>query len=67
MVFFYYSSWGETESLGPAATTGLLYQPQMIGDCSCGEIGGVKIGRGTRSARNKPVPAPLCPPQIPLD
>jgi poly-D-alanine transfer protein DltD len=24
--------WGETESLGTAATTGLLYQPQMIVD-----------------------------------
>jgi hypothetical protein len=25
-------SGGETESLGTAATTGLLYEPQMIGD-----------------------------------
>jgi hypothetical protein len=25
-------SGGETESLGTAASTGLLYQPQMIGD-----------------------------------
>jgi hypothetical protein len=34
------------ESLGTAATTGLLYQPQMIGDGDCEEIGGIKIGRG---------------------
>jgi hypothetical protein len=28
---------------GTAATTGLLYQPQMIGDGDCGEIGGMKV------------------------
>jgi hypothetical protein len=27
----------------------------------------MKIGRGNRSTRRKPAPAPLCPPQIPLD
>jgi hypothetical protein len=54
-------------TLGFTATTGLLDQPQMIGDGDCGEIGGMKIGRGNRSARRKPAPAPLCPPQIPLD
>jgi hypothetical protein len=54
-------------SLGIAATTGLLYQPQMIGDGDCGEIGAMKIGRGNRSTRRKPASAPLCPPQIPLD
>jgi hypothetical protein len=42
----------------------LRSQPQMIGDGNCGEIGGMKIGRGNRSTRRKPVPAPLCPPQI---
>jgi hypothetical protein len=47
--------------------TGLLYQPRMIGDGDCGEIGGIKIGRGNRSTRRKPAPAPLCPPQIPHD
>jgi hypothetical protein len=30
------------------------------------EFGGMKIGRGNRSTRRKPVPAPLCPPQIPF-
>jgi hypothetical protein len=48
-----------------AATTGLLYQPQMIGDY--GEIDGMKICRGNRSILRKPAPAQLCPPQIPHD
>jgi hypothetical protein len=50
--------------LGTAATTGLLYQPQMIDEGDCGAIGGMKIGRGNRSTRRKPAPAPLWPPQI---
>jgi hypothetical protein len=53
------------ELFGTAATTGLLHQPQMIGDG--GEIGGMKIGRGNRSTRRKPAPALLYPPQIPHD
>jgi hypothetical protein len=53
--------------LGTVATTGLLYQPQMIDDGDCGEISGMKIGRGNRGTRRKPAPAPLCPPQIPHD
>jgi hypothetical protein len=32
--------------LGTAATTGLLYQSQMIDDGDYGAIGGIKIGRG---------------------
>jgi hypothetical protein len=32
--------------LGTVATTGLLYQPQMIDGGDCGAIGGMKIGRG---------------------
>jgi hypothetical protein len=39
----------------------------MIDDGDCGAIGGIKIGRGNRSTRRKPAPAPLCPPQIPHD
>jgi hypothetical protein len=31
------------------------------------EFGGMKIDRGNRSTRRKPVPLPLCPPQIPHD
>jgi hypothetical protein len=36
-------------------------------DGDCGAIGGMKIGRGNRSTRRKPAPAPLCPPQNPHD
>jgi hypothetical protein len=32
------------------------------GDYDEGEFGGMKIGRGNRSTRRKPAPAPLCPP-----
>jgi hypothetical protein len=39
----------------------------MIGEGECGAIGGMKIGRGNRNTGRKPAPAPLCPPQIPLD
>jgi hypothetical protein len=53
--------------LGTAATIGLLYQPQMIDDDDCGAVGGMKIGRGSRSTRRKPAPPSLCPPQIPHD
>jgi hypothetical protein len=51
--------------LGTTATSGLLYQPQMIDDGDCGAVHGMKIGRGNRSIRRKPTPASLCPPQIP--
>jgi hypothetical protein len=36
-----------------------------MGDYDGGEIDGIMIGRGNRSARRKPVPVPLCPPQTP--
>jgi hypothetical protein len=39
----------------------------MIDEGDCAAIGGMKIGRGNRSTRRKPAPAPFCPPQIPLD
>jgi hypothetical protein len=48
--------------LGTAATSGLLYKPQMIDEDDCGAIGGINIGRGNRSTRRKPAPVPLCPP-----
>jgi hypothetical protein len=57
--------WGGTKSLGTAATSGVLYKPQMIDEGDHGAIGGIKIGRGNRSTRRKPAPEPLCPPQIP--
>jgi hypothetical protein len=53
--------------LGTAATTGLLYQPQMIDDGDCGTVGRMKIGRGNRREQRKLAPAPLCPPQIPRE
>jgi hypothetical protein len=37
------------------------------GDYDDREFGGMMIGRGNRSTRRKPDPAPLCPPQIPFD
>jgi hypothetical protein len=65
--FFIIVSGVRLSPLGTAAITGLLYQPEMIDDGDCGEIGGMKIGRGNRSTRRKPAPAPLCPQQIPHD
>jgi hypothetical protein len=53
--------------LGTAATTCILYQPQVINDGDCVVIGGMKIGRDNRSTRRKPAPASLCPQQIPHD
>jgi hypothetical protein len=64
-IIFFFNLCGGT--LGTAATTGLLYQPRMISDGDCEEIGGMKIGRGNRSTLGKPAPQPLCPPQIPHD
>jgi hypothetical protein len=63
--YFFFNLCGGT--LGTAATTGLLYQPRMVGDGDYGEIGGMKIGRGNRSTRRKRAPTPICPPQIPHD
>jgi hypothetical protein len=67
IIIFYYYWWGGTKSLGTAATSGLLYKPQMIDEGDCVAIGGIKVGRGNRSTRRKPAPAPHCPPQIPHD
>jgi hypothetical protein len=39
----------------------------MIGEDDCGEIDGMKIGRGNRIIRRKHTAAPLCPPQIPIN
>jgi hypothetical protein len=47
--------------LGTAATSGLLYKPQMIDEGDYGAIGGLKIGKGNGSTQRKPAPAPLCP------
>jgi hypothetical protein len=58
--------WGETVPLVRRPIIGLLYQPRVIDD-ECGAVGGMRIGRGNRSARRKPSPVPLCPPQIPRE
>jgi hypothetical protein len=63
--FFIFIIGGVGLSPGTAATSGLLYKPQMIDEGDCGAIGGMKIGRGNRRTRRKPAPVPLCPPQIP--
>jgi hypothetical protein len=51
--------------LGTAATDWPIVPAP--GDYDDGAIGGMKIGKGNRSTRRKPAPAPICPPQIPLD
>jgi hypothetical protein len=61
-------SWGGESKLGPLGTSATEWPiVPAPGDYDDGEIGGMKIGRGNRSTRRKPAPAPLCPPQIPLD
>jgi hypothetical protein len=67
IIFFIIIRGVRLSPLGTVATTGLLYQPQMIDDGDCGAVGGMKIGKGNLSTRRIPVPAPLCPPQIPHD
>jgi hypothetical protein len=39
------------------ATSGLLYQPQMIGEGDCGSIGGMKIGKGNPKYLEKTCPS----------
>jgi hypothetical protein len=45
--------------------SGLLCLTPMIDEDDFWSIGGMKTGRGNRSTRRKPTPAPLCPPQNP--
>jgi hypothetical protein len=64
LIFFnWYSGWRVVE-LGPLATaaTNRPIVPAP-GDYDDGEIGGMMIGRGNRSARRKPAPVLLCPSQ----
>jgi hypothetical protein len=54
--------------LGPLGTSATEWPiVPAPGNYDDGEFGGIKIGRGNRSTRRKPAPAPLCLPQIPLD
>jgi hypothetical protein len=67
VVFFLHSGGGESK-LGPLDTSATEWPiVSAPGDYDDGEFGGMKIGRRNRSSRRKPAPAPLCPPQIPLD
>jgi hypothetical protein len=65
--FFLTLSGTRLSPLGSEATTGLLYQPQLIDDGDCGAIGGMKIGRRNRSTLRKPAGEPTCSPQVPHD
>jgi hypothetical protein len=51
--------------LGTAATDWPIVPDP--GDYDDGEFVGKKTGRGNRTTRRKSAPAPLCPPQIPLN
>jgi hypothetical protein len=54
--------------MGPLGTSATEWPIVPVpGDYDDGEVGGMKIGRRNRSTWRKPAPAPLCPPQIPLD
>jgi hypothetical protein len=54
--------------LGPLGTSATEWPVVPApGDYDDGEFSGMKIVRGNRSTVRKPAPAPLCPPQIPLD
>jgi hypothetical protein len=59
---------GVESELGPLGTSATEWPIVPVpGDYDDGEFGEMKTGRGNRSTRRKPAPAPLCPPQIPLD
>jgi hypothetical protein len=68
MYFFLIRLVGGGVQLGPLGTVATDWPiVPAPGDYDDGEFGGMKIGRGNRSTGRKPAPAPLCPPQIPLD
>jgi hypothetical protein len=54
--------------MGPLGTSATKWPiVPAPGDYDDGDFGGMNIGRGNRSTLRKPAPAPLRPPQIPLD
>jgi hypothetical protein len=66
--FFKFAYWGGGVHTGSTRRVGHFWPiGPASGDCEDGEFGGMKIDRRYRSTRRKPGPAPLCPPQIPLD
>jgi hypothetical protein len=64
--FFHGAGWGRVH-LVRRPVINLLYQPWMVDGDECGAVGGMIFGRGSRSTQRKPVPVPVCPPQIPHD
>jgi hypothetical protein len=54
--YYYYYWWGGTKSLGTAATSGLLYKPQMVVEGDCGTIG--QLQHLATSILGKEQPAP---------
>jgi hypothetical protein len=52
-IFFLILSGVRLSPLGTAAHSGLLYQPQRIGEGDCGAIGGMKIGSGNQKYSEK--------------
>jgi hypothetical protein len=48
LLFFFIISGVGLSPLGTAATSDLLYKPQMRDEGDCGTIGGMNIGRGNR-------------------
>jgi hypothetical protein len=62
--FFSYFYSGGAVQLGPLGTaaTNRPIVPALC-DYDDGEIGGMMIGRGSRSSRRKPAPVSLCPPK----
>jgi hypothetical protein len=68
-LFFFQVSWGGLipRPLGTSATNWpIIPAPDMIYN-ECGTVGGIRIGKGNRSTRRKPLPVPLSPQQIPYD
>jgi hypothetical protein len=54
--------------LGTRASSWPVVPAQMIDvDEECEAVGRMRIGRGNKSARRKPAPVPLCPPQTTHD
>jgi hypothetical protein len=59
---------GGVVRLSPLGTSTLLTYCTRAGQVDndeCGAVGGMRIGRRNQSTRRKPVPVPLCLPQIP--
>jgi hypothetical protein len=68
VIFFNFALWRVESKLSPLGTSATEWPiVPAPGDYVEGVYGGIKIGRGNRSTRRKPAPAPLCPPQIQLD